>query len=252
MAATYKTPGIILKRWNHKEKDKMMRIFTPEHGKITVRAISARKIKSKLAGHLEPFIYSDLFIACSKTIDIVAGSNTIQSHARLRHSLTHSALANYFAEIIDRLTQEEQEDPELFDHTLSFYQWLNDNEANLLVLHAAVIHLFAILGYRLELYDCHSCKRPILQEGSKFHYGLLNVECHECSGQDETIRLSVETIKMLRFATEHAFPAMVHLHVSPQVWIEFHSFMRSLLRYHVERELYSEESVFSMMAFAEV
>lgn len=247
MSQTYTTQGIILKRWDYKERDRMIRILTREHGKITTRAISARKHGSKLAGHLEPFIYSDFFIARSRTIDIVAGSNTIQSHAQLRHSLTHSALANYFAEVVDRFTQEHHEDQHLFEHVHEFYQWLNTSNANILGLYAAIVQLLGILGYRLELYECHACKRPIEQEGSKFHYTLWNVECHECTSQDETIGLSANVIKIARFINERPFKEVVQLSVPQKEWIEFHGFIRSMLDYHIDRHIQSEAVLLALL-----
>src|SRR3990167_4941169 len=128
MAYTYTTEGIILKRWNYKDQDKMVRVLTRKYGKLTTRAISARKVTSKLAGHLEPFIYADFFFAKSKTIDIVAGSNTIAAHT----SLPHSATAAYFADIVDYFIRDNQEDVPLFVFVHDFLSWLNTAQPNLL------------------------------------------------------------------------------------------------------------------------
>src|SRR3989339_723691 len=240
MNQTYKTQGIILKRWDYKERDKMVRILTNDFGKITTRAISARKITSKLAGHLEPFIHSDLFIAHSKTIDIVAGSNTIESHALLRQSLPHNAIANYFAEIIDRFTEERHTDKELFMHVLHFSNWLNVHGANTLVLYAAIIQLFQILRFHVELYRCHSCKQLIGQEGNKFYYALWNVECMNCSSHEETTPLSANVIKILRFLSKQPFDAVAQLRVYDAEWKECDTLIRSILHYHLDKDLRSE------------
>lgn len=53
--ATYQTNAIILKRENIFEADRLYHLYTEDFGKIKTIAGSARKINSKLAGHLEPF-----------------------------------------------------------------------------------------------------------------------------------------------------------------------------------------------------
>ncbi len=51
----YRTNAIILKRENIFEADRVYHLYTEDFGKIRTIAGSARKINSKLAGHLEPF-----------------------------------------------------------------------------------------------------------------------------------------------------------------------------------------------------
>ncbi len=246
MSQTYKTEGIILKRWNYKEQDRMLRLLTKDYGKITTRAISARKQGSKLAGHLEPFIHSDFFIARSKTIDIIAGSSVIQSNALLRQSILHSSIASFFSEVIDRFTEEGHQDEEFYSFVRSFYVWLHENEAHMFALYAALLQLFSLLGYHMDLHSCHQCKKPIAIEGSKFNYKLWNVECKECRSQDETLRLSADAIKVLRFLREQSYSEVVKLHVQEQEWKEVHDFILSLLQYNTERPLQSQEVFLSL------
>lgn len=240
MAATYKTDGIILQRSHHRESDTLVRVLTRDYGKLTLRAISARKITSKLAGHLEPFVYTDLHIARSKTIDIIAGSNTIEANANLRTDIARSAMASYIGEIVQKFTQDQHADIALFDHLQETLCWLNDHTANALVMYASVLRTLAILGYRLELYDCHVCHKSITQDGSKFHYALWNVECSRCSSHDETVELTAEAIKVLRFASTQPFDAVAQLHVNRSTWVDVNAFVRSLLRYHMDHPLRSE------------
>lgn len=247
MAYTYKSDGIILKRWNYKDQDKMVRLLTRDYGKLTTRAISARKITSKLAGHLEPFIYADFFIARSRTIDIVAGSNTLAPHTQLRESLPHAAVANFFSEIIDRFTQEQEKDAALFEHVHGFYAWLNNSTPHLLGLYAAIIQLLSILGFRLELYTCHACNNPITPEGTKFNFKLWSVECVNCKSSDETMFIHENTIKALRFIHEHSLEESTKLHIPIAQWQEFTQLIHALLRYHLDTPLKSETILFTLL-----
>jgi len=59
----YKTKAISLKTAPFAEADKMVTLFTREHGKIRVVAKSARRVPSRLGGRVESFTYAEMFIA---------------------------------------------------------------------------------------------------------------------------------------------------------------------------------------------
>ncbi len=226
----------------------MVRLLTLERGKITTRAIGSRKLQSKLAGHLEPFIESDLFIARSRTIDILAGSVIRRPNTQVRHSILHSAMASYMAEIVDRLLDDRQPDPEAYHHVRDFLEWFDTHNANLLVVYSMVLQLFAIVGYRAEFYRCHQCKDTLANgHGNKFHFKLWNVECVNCATEDHTIQLSIESIKILRFLMEQGYDEVVRLHVSSNDWVNIHQFMRQLLQYNIEKELRSEPVLHALL-----
>lgn len=249
MAYTYKSEGIILKRWSYKDADRLLRILTRDYGKLTARAISARKANSKLAGHIEPLIRADLFFAASKSIDILAGSVILDAHKRIRQSVEALSIVSVFSEVLDVHTQERFVDHALYDFARDFFAWLNTHPANLLVLYAAVIQLFSVLGYHIELYHCHQCKRAVPYEPAQFHLQLWTIECSACRVSDgDVLPLRGEMIKVLRFFHEQPFDQVAKLRLTPQEWKEADTVVRSIVRYHSDRPLKSESMLLSMFA----
>jgi DNA repair protein RecO (recombination protein O) len=61
-----KTHGIVLKRTNFGEADRIVQILTPEYGKISMMAKGVRKEKSKLAQAIELFSISEFVIRKGK------------------------------------------------------------------------------------------------------------------------------------------------------------------------------------------
>jgi DNA repair protein RecO (recombination protein O) len=57
---TIVTQGIVLRRTNYGEADRIVQFLTPDHGKISVVVKGVRKLKSKMAGGVELFSISDL------------------------------------------------------------------------------------------------------------------------------------------------------------------------------------------------
>ncbi|MFH0863627.1 MAG: DNA repair protein RecO [Candidatus Gottesmanbacteria bacterium] len=112
---TYKTEGIILKRSNFGEADRLLTIFTKHYGKIHVRAPGARKTLSRKAAHLEVFNLSTIFLVQGKTLDILTEAQTISNFGNLKKELQKIATAYYMCELVDGLCPERQENREVFE-----------------------------------------------------------------------------------------------------------------------------------------
>jgi len=62
MSRSYKAEGIILKRINFSEADKILTIFTKRHGKVRAIAKGVRRLTSRKAGSVELFNQAGLFL----------------------------------------------------------------------------------------------------------------------------------------------------------------------------------------------
>ena len=112
---TYKTEGIIIRRINFGEADRILTIFTKHYGKIKVIAKGVRRIKSRRASHLELFNHTVLFLNKGKNLDFVSEAQLINSFSDLRKDLTKIALAFNLCELIDQLTRENQSHQQVFN-----------------------------------------------------------------------------------------------------------------------------------------
>lgn len=74
---TIRTKGIVLRRTNYGEADRIVQLLTPDNGVVSVMAKGVRKEKSRLAGGIE------LFATCDVTIGSGKGSLGILTAARL-------------------------------------------------------------------------------------------------------------------------------------------------------------------------
>lgn len=112
---SFKTEGIILKRNNFGEADRILTIYTKGRGKIRAIAKGVRKIISRKAGSLELFNHSAIFLAKGKNLDIISEVQTINSFRRWRKNLLSVGLAYYLCELVDKLTPDEQENRSVFN-----------------------------------------------------------------------------------------------------------------------------------------
>jgi DNA repair protein RecO (recombination protein O) len=145
----YSLNAIILNRASFREDDLAVTAYSQEHGKITLLARGAKKIKSKLAGHLEPVSLSFLEVARGKTRDQLIGAQIIKSYAGIKNDILKTAYANYFLELLDELTFENHADRRVFVLTQKYLDFLDRANYNDLVIGRIVVvfKLLALLGF---------------------------------------------------------------------------------------------------------
>lgn len=114
MSRSYKTEGIILKRINLGEADKILTIYTKHYGKIKALAKGVRKITSRKGGNVELFNQVIIFLAKGKNLDILTEVQVVNSFRKWRKDLDKVSTAYYLCELVDKLTPEGQPSQAVF------------------------------------------------------------------------------------------------------------------------------------------
>ena len=106
--------AIVLNHSDWGEADRLLVLFTREQGKIRAVAKGARKMRSRKAGHLEPFTRVDLLLARGRDLWIVTQAEMQDAYQALREDLEKTAYAAYVVELLDRFTYEEGQNQPLY------------------------------------------------------------------------------------------------------------------------------------------
>ena len=153
--ATYKTRAISLRAKPFAESDKLVTLFTREHGKVRIVAKSARKVPSRFGGRVETFTYGDFFIAKGRNLDILSQCQVMESFQSVRQSETMLPSGLYLIKLVEAGTAEGQPYPELFDLLLHSLCRLKDGEKGRLVA-AEFTKAFVVMeGIHCEGVDPH-------------------------------------------------------------------------------------------------
>jgi DNA repair protein RecO len=124
------TEGIVLKRVNYGEADRIVTFLTPDQGKLAVIAKGARKPKSKLAGGLEVFSVSEIsFIKGRKDIDTLTSSRLRKYFGNIVKELARSDVAYNFIKLTDKATEDNPE-PAYFNLLAEAFKALDDQSIN--------------------------------------------------------------------------------------------------------------------------
>lgn len=121
------TKGIILKRVNYGEADRILTVITPDMGKLSILAKGVRRSKSKLAGGLELFSVTHLgYINGKSELKTVTSTQLEQYYGNITDNIEVTMLAYEFLKLIDQLTQDSC-DADYFDLLVNGLESLNDH-----------------------------------------------------------------------------------------------------------------------------
>lgn len=160
--------GVVLRATDTKDADKMLTVLTGEFGKLSVVARGARRKTSRIAAASQLFVYSEMVLCERRGWYMLDEAATLNQFSALQNDLSSFALASYFAELTDALTQEEVESHDalsLFLNALYATETLQKPHA--LVKSAFTLRLLCLSGYEPLLDACAYCdevmpQRPML------------------------------------------------------------------------------------------
>lgn len=129
----FKVEGIILKRRDFGEADRILTVFTLHRGKISVLAKGVRRITSRRAGNVELLNRVMIYLHQGKGMPILTEASSLNTFGKLKEDLTLSTYAYHILELVDKLTAENQENRVLYQYLVEVLERLSKNPRQILV-----------------------------------------------------------------------------------------------------------------------
>lgn len=142
----FTTEGIIIKRSNFGETDRILTIMTPFKGKIKIIAKGVRKITSRRGGNVELLNKIKFHVFQGQGMPILTEAESIFTYPRIKNNLLLSSYGSYIMEIFEKLLPEEQSNPQAY-WLLSSVLDLLENKPRQILIRAFEIKLLSVLGY---------------------------------------------------------------------------------------------------------
>lgn len=137
--------GLILKRANFGEADRMLTILTKNLGKISVVARGVRKITSRRAGNVELLNLVKIGLFQSKGYTLTE-AESLETFPRIKSNLAVSTAAFHILELANKLLPENDPNFQAYDLIIATLKKIEDNPRQLL-LRAFEIKFLDILGF---------------------------------------------------------------------------------------------------------
>jgi DNA repair protein RecO (recombination protein O) len=239
----YKDEGIVLRTYKLGESDKILRVLTREHGKVSAVAKGVRKTSSRFGARVEPLTRARLFLHRGRTLDTVKQVEILTSFQELRDDLDLFVKASSMGELADSITAEYEPNPRLFDLLLLGLQLLREYPAR--AAFASAFFEFKVMGaegFELMVGGCANCAGP-LGEDVSFSLRLGGFICGDCRSArfvdtGKLIRVSPGCADLLAWMGPHRlgeWPGEVYQGASSEAGM----LMGKVLEHWMEREFRS-------------
>ncbi len=243
-AHSLQTEVVVLRHSDWGEADRLLVLFSREQGKLRAIAKGARKLRSRKAGHLEPFTRVKLMLAKGSDWWIVTQAETVNAYLPLREDLLRTAYAAYVIELLDRFIYEEGENRPVYTLLTDTLERISTQADPFLAVRYYEIHLADLLGFRPELFHCVRCQTEIKPEDQYFDPGQGGALCPQCGPMVAGARpVSMTTLKFLRHFQRSIFAEADRAVLTPGVRHEMESLLNAYLTYWLERKLNSPDFI---------
>ena len=182
-----KDAGTCIHAIDYSETSQVVTFFTRDHGKVGAMAKGSRRPKSAFGGRIELFTYGDMVLVDSPNaklatltefqprFDVVSGMSS-------RLAAYHCALLA--TELLDRLTQDRDPHPGLYEEFLQFLQGVLTSQQVLAVLIRFQWALLRQIGLQPVIDRCANCQTPFATSWRKVYFSSLanGLVCRDCEG----------------------------------------------------------------------
>lgn len=236
---SFRVEAVVLRHVDWGEADRLLTLFTREHGKLRVLAKGARKLLSRKAGHLEPFTHVVLLLARGRELPVVSQVETMEAFLPIREDLLRTGYAAYTLELLDRFTYaEEGHSPALFRVLIETLGRIAIEPEGWLAVRYYEMRLLDALGFRPKLFECANCGREIQPVAQFFSPAAGGVICPACgTGLPGLWPVEMEILKYLRHFQRSNYTAAARARPAAQHQKQIETLMQGYFTYLLEREL---------------
>jgi DNA repair protein RecO (recombination protein O) len=220
MEETYNVKAIIINRKSFSEDDSRAVVYSQELGKLDLIARGAKKIKSKLAGHLEPISLAELMVVRGRQYNYVGAAVSKKCYINIKNDLDKLVSVGRIFKIVDKQIKPGVEDKEIFNLLEDYLDIADSNKADINIFSSFFILKFlARLGFSPQLSFCVNCGSEIKPGNNRFDLTRSGIICHKCSNGKilEQIDISDDSIKLLRLVLKFNFNRLLKVKIDKKI-----------------------------------
>lgn len=193
--------AVVLKTTDYGESDRVVALFSEEHGRLSAFARGARASRRRFGGALEPFtlVSAELRERPGAELWGLESVSVRQGFGAIRGDLSRIACASYACDLSRALVRDHEPHPELFADLVSLLSRLDGAPARAETLRAFELMALRDVGLSPRLDACARCGEPLPAppEGLAFspEGGLV---CGRCTpGLPRAVRCSAAAVEAL-------------------------------------------------------
>ena len=178
-----KINGIVLSTLPYKDNDLLLRIFTPEIGKITCIMKGVKSAKAKLKWAALPFSFCEWVLAKKGEFYVVTNATSYDTFFDLTQNYDNYVMASMLLEIVDVMLKPNILAEWVFIdliNTIKNITYQKNVNAKIYII-KFLLNITSYLGYALSFEVCENCNMPIADE-ILLSFDSHNFSCRSCCG----------------------------------------------------------------------
>ena len=170
--------GLVLRVTDYKDRDAILTVLTRERGRITVKARGIRRRNNPMSVACQLLALTEFTIFEYRDQFVINDAHVVELFQGLRTDIQKLALATYFSQVAEVVSQEDMPNPELLPLVLnSLYGLSNLNLPESKVKAVFELRCTCIAGYMPDLSGCAGCMR---NEAELFDISTGSLLCLKC------------------------------------------------------------------------
>ena len=160
MPGSFKTEAVVLRSIRYGEADRVLHLYTDDHGRVGAVAKGVRRVKSRLGGRLEPLSRVQLVLHQGRgELCTISQADTVHAHAALREHRESLERATQACEAVLRLLDSNEPNLPAYNLLCNELALLDADPARACRAQALAFRLKLLLaaGFAPELASCASC-----------------------------------------------------------------------------------------------
>ena len=204
--------GIVLSASDRKEKDKWIKLYTLEYGKIMALLKGVKNANAKLKFASQPFCFAEF---CIEDKNVITQADLKESFCDLSLDYDRYLIGCKMLRLIDDLTLfDSVENPNLFLTLLKSLNLLTNyqNLSEKLIFAKFLVEVLSNLGYKLNLNNCANCGSTMLTN-CFYDFSINGIVCVGCKSA-YSIKIEKEVYVALKSLVSIDFSNITNLKIS--------------------------------------
>jgi len=231
-----KLQAFVLSTIDYGDSDRIVSLFTLEHGRLKGFARSAKNSRKRFGAALETFARIEAQVRVKHGLSGLQQADILSIFPQIRGDLARIALALYACELVDTLTPEGQPLPRLFRLLSVYLDRLESAPPSESDRRFFEINLLNILGYRPSLESCSRCGSPLNELGALLQEDG-ELACRFCSAGGQSF--SPATVKLMQACMGTGTFGLITF--PPELLLQAGSLLDTAIAAHSDRRLKSLE-----------
>jgi DNA repair protein RecO len=181
---------IVLLRQNFRERDRMICVYSLNHGRMALRLPGVNRNDSKLKAISEPFASScaRIYIRRNASVGCITGGKLKSIYTNIRQDIKKMEMASYFCELFYRLTPLANPNPAKFELLQSAMNTLENYPVNQIIAPAFLLRLMQESGFGLK-------DKPVLSINEQLWNNVHNVPFNNLAFLSDTDVLDLNKMR---------------------------------------------------------